>query len=149
VAMSDFVLGSLYQFQQAQGQFENTNAWLMGFFVQDDWKVGSRLTLNLGLRWEPYFPWHEVQGRAQGFSIPNYQAGIVSQVYTSAPPGLLFRGDPGFPTNGTGNNYKDFEPRIGFAYDLFGDGKTSLRGGLGVFYDSSTSGIFNNNLVDE
>ena len=149
LSVTDFVLGDLYQFQQAQGQFENSNAWMMGYFAQDDWKVAKRLTLNMGLRWEPYFPWHEVDGRVEGFSIADYEAGIVSRIYTSAPPGLLFRGDPGLPVNGTGNNYKDVGPRLGFAYDVFGDGKTSLRGGAGVFYDSATNGIFNNNLVDE
>jgi Carboxypeptidase regulatory-like domain len=148
-AMADFVIGDLYQFQQAQGQFENSNAPLMGYFIQDDWKVAPRLTLNMGLRWEPYFPYHEVDGRVEGFSLPNYEAGIVSSVYTNAPPGLVFRGDAGFPTNGINDNFRDFDPRLGFAYDVSGNGKTSLRGGIGTFYDSATNGIFNNNLVDE
>jgi outer membrane receptor protein involved in Fe transport len=147
LAMSDFLLGNLYQFQQAQGQFENTNAWSMGFFIQDDYKVTPRLTLNLGLRWEPYLPWHEVFARVEGFSPQNYSAGIVSQVFPNAPRGLLFRGDKGFPDNGVQSNYKDFAPRVGFAWDVFGNGKTSLRGGVGSFYDSATVGIFNNNMV--
>ena len=148
LAMADFVLGDLQQFQQAKGQFENTRAWAMGFYGQDNYHVSSRLTLNLGLRWEPYMPWHEIKGRVEGFSIPNYVARIRSTVYTNAPPGLLFRGDTGFPENGVGNNYKDFAPRVGFAYDVSGNGKTSIRGGAGMFYDSRSSGIFNNNMVD-
>jgi hypothetical protein len=148
-AMSDFMMGVLNQFQQAQGQFESTRAWSMGFHGQDDVKVSSRLTLNLGLRWEPYFPWHEVVGRVEGFSPQNYYAGIVSKVYTNAPPGLLYRGDAGFPDDGVGRNYKGFAPRVGFAWNVFGDSKTSLRGGAGMFYDSATVGIFNNNMVSE
>jgi hypothetical protein len=149
LALSDFVLGDLYQFQQSQGQFENTNAWTMGFFVQDDYKATSRLTFNLGLRWEPYFPYHEVFARVEGFSPQAYFAGKVSTVFPNAPPGLLFRGDAGFPENGVQNNYKDVAPRLGFAWDVFGNGKTSLRGGIGSFYDSATVGIFNNNMVTE
>jgi len=53
VALSDFVVGKLYQFQQAQGQFENTNAWSQGYFIQDDWKVNRRVAINMGIRWEP------------------------------------------------------------------------------------------------
>ncbi len=148
LSMADFMLGDLYQFQQAKGQYEDTRAWAMGFYVQDNWHASSRLTLNLGLRWEPYWPWHEIKGRVEGFSMPNYIAGTRSTVYTNAPPGLLFRGDKGFPENGTGNNFKDFAPRVGFAYDVSGNGKTSIRGGVGMFYDSRSSGIFNNNMVD-
>ena len=147
LGLSDFVLGDLYQLIQAKGQFENARVWGMGFYVQDNYKVTSRLTLNLGLRWEPYLPWHETKGRVEGFSMQNYSAGIVSQVYTNALPGLLFRGDPGFPENGTGSNFKDFAPRVGFAWDVSGDGKTSIRGGAGLFYDSYTIGILNNNMV--
>ena len=149
MALSDFVVGKLYQFQQAQGQFENTNAWSQGYFIQDDWKVNRRVAINMGIRWEPYLPWHEVLGRVEGFSPQNYYAGIVSKVYVNAPPGLLYRGDAGFPVNGVQNNYKNFAPRLGFAWDVFGDGKTSLRGGGGMFYDSATVGIFNNNMVSE
>ncbi len=148
LGLSDFMLGNVYQIIQAKGQFENARVWGMGFYIQDDYKVTPRLTLNLGLRWEPYMPWDEIRGRVEGFSMPNYAAGVRSQVYTNAPPGLLYRGDTGFPMNGTGNNFKDFAPRVGFAWDAMGDGKTSVRGGAGMFYDSYTIGILNNNMVD-
>jgi hypothetical protein len=147
IAMSDFMLGELYQFQRAQGQYENTRSWALGFYAQDNFRATSKLTFNLGLRWEPYFPWHEIYGRVEAFSIPNYQAGIVSKVYPNAPPGLLFRGDAGMPENGTGNSYKNFAPRLGFAYDVFGDGRTSIRGGAGMFYNMVDDSPFAPNIT--
>lgn len=96
----------------------------------------------------PWFPWHEVRGRVEQFRVPDYFAGNRSQVYSNAPPGAFFRGDPGVPENGVGDNFHDFAPRAGIAYDVFGDGKTSIRGGAGAFYDSRQVGIANNELMD-
>lgn len=147
-AVADFLLGRIHDFHQAFGQFENTRNTLMGFYFQDNFRVNSRLTLNAGLRYEPFFPWHEVRGRVEQFRLQDYFAGKKSQVYLNAPPGVFFRGDPGVPENGVGNNLHDFAPRVGFAYDVSGDGKTSVRGGAGMFYDSRVVGIVNNELVD-
>ena len=63
-------------------------------------------------------------------------------------PGLLFPGDPGVPQYGNTANYKNFQPRFGFAYDVQGNAKTSIRGGFGMFYDSLQNGIYNNRFVD-
>jgi hypothetical protein len=117
-------------------------------YFQDDFHAGRRLTLNFGARYEPFFPWKEIRGRIEQFRKENYYAGIVSQVYTNAPPGLLFPGDPGMPQYGVNGNYGNIAPRVGFAYDVFGDGKTSLRGGSGIFYDAQQVGILNNRFVD-
>ncbi len=147
-AIADFLLGKIRTFHQAAGQFENARNNLMGFYIQDNFRVTRRLTVNAGLRYEPYFPWHEVRGRVEQFRIQDFLAGRTSQVFSKAPPGLFFRGDPGVPINGVGSNFNNFAPRVGFAYDVFGDGKTSIRGGAGMFYDSRTVGIVNNELVD-
>lgn len=147
-ALASFLLGHMRTFVQGNGEFKDNRVNSFGLFVQDDWHASRRLTLNLGLRFDPFFPWKETQGRVELFSPSAYAAGTVSSRFPNAPPGLLFPGDPGVPQYGLLVNYKNFSPRVGFAYDLTGNGKTSLRGGFGMFYDSLQNGIYNNRFVD-
>ena len=148
-ALSDFLLGRLSSYLQGSGENRNVRNQWIGLFAQDDIRVNRRLTLNLGLRWDPYFPWHDLYGRIDQFRPSGYYAGQVSQTFPNAPPGLYFPGDPGVPANGVNPVYTNFAPRFGFAYDLFGDNKTILRGGGGLFYDSSQSAFFNSRMVDQ
>jgi hypothetical protein len=69
-------------------------------------------------------------------------------MFVNAPPGLLFPGDAGVPQYGLNSSMKNFAPRAGFAYDVTGDGKTSILGGFGTFYDAMQNGIYNNRFVD-
>jgi len=143
-AVASFEIGYLRTLTQGSGQFFNNRNQFVGLYATDSYRVNKRLTLNYGLRWEPFFPWKEMKHRITQFNPADYYAGVVSSVYTNAPPGLRFPGDSGMPENGVNSNYKDFEPRVGFAYDLTGDGKTSLRAGAGVFYDSRMMAGFMN-----
>jgi outer membrane receptor protein involved in Fe transport len=148
LSMASYLLGYMRTFLQGNGEYKDNRVNSFALYYQDDWHVSRRLTLNLGLRYDPFFPWKETKGRTEIFSPSAYWAGTVSQMFTNAPRGLLFPGDAGVPQYGIKSNYKNFEPRIGFAYDVQGNGKTSIRGGFGMFYDALQNGIYNNRFVD-
>ncbi len=143
-ANASFLLGYMSSFQQGSGQFINNRGKFFGFYAEDSWKATRNLTLNYGLRYEPAFPWHEKFHRIGQFNPAAEAADIVSTQYPNAPAGLLFPGDPGVPPDGYNGSYKDFMPRIGFAYDLFGNGRTAVRGGSGIFFDTRQDGVINN-----
>jgi hypothetical protein len=126
--LADFMLGQVSQFQQGGGQYQNYVGTLFSAFVQDNWRVAPKLTLNLGFRWDPHWPYREIKGRVNCF-VP----GAKSSRFVNAPVGLLFAGDPGCPA-GTGqyDNLANFAPRFGFAYHFAN--KTVLRGGGGMYY---------------
>jgi hypothetical protein len=147
--------GNGYAFQQGTGEFKNNRNTFSGVYFQDNLRANRRLTLNLGIRYEPALPWRDTGDRWAQVNLTAMAAGIRSQVYPNAPPGILFSSqngiasDPGMPKNALNSNWKGFAPRVGFAYDPFGDGKTSLRGGGGIFYDSRAMGMLSNRFVDE
>ena len=143
LALASYLLGYLRTFTQQAGQPFNLRDTFSGVYALDSFRASKRLTLTLGIRWEPGIPWDEIKGRMNYFNPANYYAGVHSTVFSNAPTGLLFRGDAGVPGRiGLTPDYHDFMPRFGFAYDLFGDGKTSVRGGAGTFYDTRTPGDF-------
>jgi len=142
--IASFVFGCLYQFNQASGQFFNPRGTFIGAYVQDSWKATSHLTLDYGVRYEPFKPWHEVDGRMGSFFPTLWASNTHSTKYPNAPAGMQFAGDPGFNSNGVASAYDHFMPRLGFAYDVFGNGKTAVRGGAGMFFDSRiNSTLFN------
>jgi hypothetical protein len=129
-ALTDFFLGKFSSFQQAIGEYKNTRMHFLATFIQDTFRVNRSLTLNLGLRWDPFFPYTDVNNR-----LGCYRPGERSQVYVNAPVGAVYPGDPACPKGGYEPSWTDFGPRVGIAYDPFGDGRSSIRAGYGMFYD--------------
>jgi hypothetical protein len=148
-ALASFELGYLRTLTQGSGQFFNNRNRFYGVYATDSYRITKRFTLNYGLRWEPFLPWQELKHRVEQFSPAAYYANQTSTVYTNAPRGLLFPGDPGVPEWGVRANYHDFEPRVGFAWDVLGDGKTSVRGGAGIFFDSRQMAGFTNAVTTQ
>jgi hypothetical protein len=129
-ALADFFVGKFSSFEQGVGEYKNTRMHFLATFIQDTFRMSPKLTLNLGLRWDPFFPYTDVNNR-----LACYRPGQKSDVYVNAPVGALYPGDPGCPDGGYDPSWTDFGPRVGFAYDPFGDGKSSIRAGYGIFYD--------------
>ena len=147
-ALADFLLGRLNSFDHGTGEYKNYRNWYQSYFFQDDVKVNDRVTVNLGVRYEPTGPWHDVVGRFQYFDEQAYTEGRRSTQFVNAPPGLFYRGDPGVPVDGTNRDWNNVAGRFGIAWDVNGDGKTSIRGGGGMFYDTHLAGDFNNGGVN-
>ena len=128
-AATDFYLGYESVFSQDNGRTFYLRENRPSLFIQDDFKVTSDLTVNAGLRWEPWIPPTDLNQSLVGFQ-PGYQ----SSVAPNAPLGLQFLGDPGLQSSIFHKNWKDFGPRIGFAYNIRGTNRFVVRGAYGLFY---------------
>ena len=138
--IADFMLGSLSNFTQGGGLYLNFTGIDWSAFVQDDWKINPRLTISAGLRWDPFIPYKDSQGRVACF-VP----GAQSARFPNAPAGVIFGGnshDSGCPASSIYNNLSNLGPRFGFAEQLTADGKTSLRGGAGYYYEPPNTVAF-------
>ncbi|MBS1789475.1 MAG: TonB-dependent receptor [Acidobacteria bacterium] len=137
-ALADFLLGIPSAITQDAPVTGYTNTWYTALFAQDDFRILPRLTLNLGVRWDIQTPPTDPYNR-----VVNYVPGVKSTVNAIAPVGAQFYGDPGVERGGIPVSYSHVSPRIGFAWDPFGDGKTSVRAGFGLFYGSISGNEWN------
>lgn len=126
-AMADFFIGDLYSLYQGNDTGSTFSKNEFGMYAQDSYQVTPRFTLNAGVRWESDLPEVETAGRGDSFSMAAFLAGTTSTVFKSAPPGLLFAGDPGIPKGYINHHWDHFEPRLGIAWDPRGLGRESIR----------------------
>lgn len=127
--VSELLDGFMTEYDISTPVINATRAFENGFFAQDDWKVTPRLTLNLGIRYDIYTNPIENKNQLSNFDLATGQ--------------LLLAGVDGNSRSLVATDKNNFGPRIGFAYDLFGQGKTILRGGFGIFYFLDRGGIGN------
>ena len=132
----DFLAGKMNSFSQSGPQLNDLFQNVVGFYVQDTYHATPKLVINGGLRWEPMLPLHDRFNRGSTFSRAAFDANQVSQVFVNAPAGSLFYGDPGIPNSFTARKLANFSPRLGIVYNPDGNGKTTLRVGGGILYDS-------------
>lgn len=124
-----------YEIGQFNGLYQTRN-WETGYFAQDDWRVNSRLTLNLGIRYD-YFTWpYEIHNQLSNWLPTNATDPTDGTLITPGSSGAA-----GLPKSLIKTDKGDWAPRIGFAYDLSGNGKSVVRGGYGIFYYLDRGGI--------
>ena len=126
-AMADYMLGTPSQLLISCLYYQGYSGANYSAFAQDDFTVNRRLTVNYGVRYQLHMPFAINNGQ-----MANVIPGRQSTVIPSAPPGMVYVGDAGIPNSIYNANKKNFEPRFGFAWDVFGNGKTSVRGGFGM-----------------
>jgi len=141
--LADFMLGYASGYLQGAGEIADVAGWQFGPFIQDDWKILPNLTINLGLRWDPNTPPVSQGGRGAAWIPGTAPAGIgpfvdntpgqQSTVFTNAPAGLDFPGDPGVPDTLMNSDYGYWEPRIGVSWQPKFLHKTVFHAGFGMF----------------
>ncbi len=135
-AFASFLFGQPVVFLQGLGDFERgIRGNAVNSYVQDTFKATSRLTFNLGLRYDLPFPYTEIKNR-QTLWIPGRQSTVVPD----APPGLLYPGDKGVPAGLIPTFKKGFAPRVGFAWDPTGSAKWLVTSAYGIFYEPYYTG---------
>jgi Carboxypeptidase regulatory-like domain len=135
---SDWVTGQASSFEQDTPYTTLISYWHTALFVQDNYRITPRFTANLGIRWDIDTVPVESLNRTASF-VP----GVQSTVTPAAPKGMLFPGDPGVGRGIISTKFHHLAPRVGFAWDPYGDGKTAFRGAAGVFYGTTSGNEWN------
>jgi len=156
---ADLLMGNIASFSQTSSEPKYYNRYkIFEPYVQDDWHVTSRLTLNLGIRLSFFGTYREKFQQAFNFDPKAWQAGMAPQldpntgalVPGSGNPfnGQVQCGAPGVPAGCMKGHLFNPAPRIGFAWDPWGDGKTAIRGGYGIFFEHTNGSESNSESLE-
>jgi len=138
--LADFLTGNVGAWTQGTPAPTLKRDRYAGAYFGDTWKVTPKWTFNYGVRWEPFLASINRDGSTIHYDHDAFAKGIKSDKLLAAPPGLFFAGDPGVPGNSMmKNRWWNFSPRVGLAWDVNGDGRTSVRASVGTFYDYPSS----------
>ncbi len=137
LGMADFLIGETTAWSQGIPYGFYNRQYYMALYAQDSWKVTPRLTLNYGVRWEPYnAPWSKF-GQFSHFDAALFDSNTRSTVFPNAPPGLIFPGDSQYSCGKAINcpQWDKFFPRVGLVWDPMGDAKMTIRASYGMYGD--------------
>jgi hypothetical protein len=138
LGLADLMTGRPSGFLQSAGQRANERLNIPSLYFQDNIRVNSKLNMNIGLRWDPYFLPVNENHQASIFDTDWFNAGVQSTVFPNAPVGTLFYGDKGMPGASYGfGRLATFAPRVGIVFDPRGKGEESIRAGYGIFYGAT------------
>jgi hypothetical protein len=138
IPLVDFMLGRPSTFSQGTLYGFYSRQYYQALYFQDTWKISPRLTLNYGVRWEPYTAvFQKYSGQDEHFDQNLYNNNVHSQVYQNSPPGVVFSGDPQYSCGNSFNcpKWDKFFPRVGLAFDPKGNGRMVIRASYGMFGD--------------
>ena len=164
LGLADLLTGKVTTLDQEIGSRSFSKVNYTGLYAQDTWQAKPRLSVTAGVRWAPILPIKDNRRpvpNVLNFDINRYLQGIRRTVFTNAPPGMLYPGDPGFVQKNNGANaakpeadlynqkWKLFSPRLGLAWDVQGDGRTSLRASYGLSYEDYPVAYMKGAITDQ
>ena len=141
LGLADFLVGRVARLEHGGPADMPMHMWYVGTYAQDTWRASQRVTVNAGVRWEPFLGQALENGAVYNFEHRPVPQQREEHVFINAPAGFHYPGDEGFPGGNTGLEPKwwNFSPRVGVAWDVTGDGRMAVRSSYGVAYDFPTA----------